>query len=154
MSLERGTLISSLTTIRIYLIAKVRDIFKTYSSNTGVKISFSSFSSSSSDLVFASSSGVFGGSHEAMSLWLLASATLALLNIISASPGCAGMLKCFSENASKVSRLIGCGFLHHPGQNRISRYQLLGSLTSARPFIQPSFHLSKPQINRLSYRFC
>ena len=71
-------------------------MFETYSSGTGVKISFSSFSSSSSDLVFASSSGVFGGSHEAISLWLLASATLALLNIISASLGCAGMLKCFS----------------------------------------------------------
>lgn len=56
-----------------------------YSSGTGVNISCSSLSISASVLVLASSSAVRGGSHEAMRRWDLARATLALLNIMSAS---------------------------------------------------------------------
>lgn len=55
-----------------------------YVSGTAVKISSSSFRSSSSDLVFdVCSSVVCGGSHEATRRWLRARATFARLRIMS-----------------------------------------------------------------------
>lgn len=63
-----------------------------YSSGIGANISCSSFSISSSVLVFASSSAVRGGSHDAINRWLLARARLALLKIISASLVVAGIV--------------------------------------------------------------
>lgn len=65
---------------------------QTYVSGTGVNISCSSLSNSSSVFAFASSEAVGGGSHEAISLWDLASATEARLKIMSASEGGFGIV--------------------------------------------------------------
>jgi hypothetical protein len=64
-----------------------------HTSGTGVKISSSSSSISASDLAFAVSSSERGGSHDAISRWLLARATLALLRITSTPFVEAGMIK-------------------------------------------------------------
>lgn len=80
-----------------------------YSSGTGVNISCSSFSISSSDLAFASSSAVRGGSHDAISRWLLARARLALLKIMSASLVVAGMVAISKGAASAQSCVVDCG---------------------------------------------
>ena len=63
----------------------------TYRSGTAVNISCSSLSSSSSDFACASSAAVGGGSHEAINLWDLASATAARLKMMSASEGGSGI---------------------------------------------------------------
>lgn len=57
-----------------------------------MNISCSSLSKSSSDFAFASSEAVGGGSHEAINLWDLASATEARLKMMSASEGGFGIV--------------------------------------------------------------